>query len=48
MIFFGLVLRLSSRLFHILIADGIHGLVETFVQVNGVEKISDQLGLMRR
>ena len=35
----GLVLRRLSRLFHILIADGIHDLVETFVQVNGVEKI---------
>ena len=35
----GLFLRLSSRSFHILIADGIHDVVETFVQVNGVEKI---------
>ena len=33
----GLFLRLSSRLFYILIADGIHDLVETFVRVNGVE-----------
>ena len=35
----GLVLRFSSRLFHILIADCIHYLVETFVRVNSVEKI---------
>ena len=27
------------KTFHILIADGIHNLVEIFVQVNGVEKI---------
>ena len=43
---FGLALRLSSRLFHILIAGGIHDLVETFVRVNGVEKLNGQLGLM--
>ena len=36
----GLVLRLSSRLFRILIADGIHDLAETFVRVNGLEKLS--------
>ena len=35
----GLVLILSSRLFHILIADGIHDLVESFVRVNGEEKL---------
>ena len=35
----GLVLRLSSRLFHILIADGIHDLVETIVRVNSVQKL---------
>ena len=35
----GFVLRLSSRLFHILIADGIHEVVGTFVPVNGVEKL---------
>ena len=34
----GLFLRHSARLFHILIA-GIHDHVETFVRVNGVEKI---------
>ena len=34
----GLVLRLSSRLFHILKADCIHDLFETFVRVNGLEK----------
>ena len=34
----GLFLRLSPRLFHILIADGLHNLIETFVPVNGVEK----------
>ena len=34
----GMVLRLWSRLFHILIADGIHDLVETFVRLNGVKK----------
>ena len=33
-----LLSRLSSRLFNILIADGIHDLVETLVRVNGVEK----------
>ena len=36
----GLLLSLSSRWFHILIADGIHDLVETCVRVNGVEKLS--------
>ena len=35
----GLFLRLSSRLFQILIADGILDLVETFVRVKGVEKL---------
>ena len=35
----GLFLRHSARLFHIRIADGIYDLVETFVRVNGVEKI---------
>ena len=34
----GLVLRPSSRLFHILLADGILELVGTFVPVNGAEK----------
>ena len=34
----GLFLRLLFRLLHILIAEGIHDLVETFVRVHGVEK----------
>ena len=33
-----LVLRPSSRVFHILMADGIHDLDEILVRVNGVEK----------
>ena len=35
----GWFLRPSSRLFHILMADGIHDLIEILVRVNGVEKL---------
>ena len=35
----GWLLRPSSRVFHILMADGIHDLIEILVRVNGVEKL---------
>ena len=36
---FGLFLRISSRVFHILMADNIHDINEILVWVNGVEKL---------
>ena len=34
-----LVFRPSSRVFHILMADGVHDINEILVRVNGVEKL---------